>query len=184
MTEALRVVIAAEGGFGAQTAAAVLAEAAYESDKEALYIPNFGVEQRGGVSVAFLQIGDAVPACPKFDSADLAVALNRRAVSRLARYVGAHTTFIYDEALAAEAAPFRAAGARLIAVPALDYARRECGGRGGNLVMAGLIVALTEIVPVEAVRSVLKRRYGSGAMADANLKALRFGLGYDGGDIE
>ena len=128
MTEALRVVIAAEGGFGAQTAAAVLAEAAYESDKEALYIPNFGVEQRGGVSVAFLQIGDAVPA--------------------------------------------------------LDYARRECGGRGGNLVMAGLIVALTEIVPVEAVRSVLKRRYGSGAMADANLKALRFGLGYDGGDIE
>ena len=53
-----KIVLAGEGGQGVQSIAKILVEAGYEANKEILYIPNFGVEQRGGVSVAFCQIGD------------------------------------------------------------------------------------------------------------------------------
>ena len=53
-----RIVLAGEGGQGVQSIAKILVEAGYEAGKEILYIPNFGVEQRGGVSIAFCQVAD------------------------------------------------------------------------------------------------------------------------------
>ena len=44
-----KIVLAGEGGQGVQSIAKILVEAGYEAGKEVLYIPNFGVEQRGGV---------------------------------------------------------------------------------------------------------------------------------------
>ena len=46
-----KIVLAGEGGQGVQSIAKILVEAGYEAGKQVLYIPNFGVEQRGGVSV-------------------------------------------------------------------------------------------------------------------------------------
>ena len=51
-----KIVLAGEGGQGVQSVAKILVEAGYEAGKQILYIPNFGVEQRGGVSIAFCQI--------------------------------------------------------------------------------------------------------------------------------
>ena len=48
-----KIVLAGEGGQGVQSIAKILVEAGYEAGKQILYIPNFGVEQRGGVSIAF-----------------------------------------------------------------------------------------------------------------------------------
>ena len=53
-----KIVLAGEGGQGVQSIAKILVEAGYEAGKQILYIPNFGVEQRGGVSIAFCQIAD------------------------------------------------------------------------------------------------------------------------------
>ena len=53
-----KIVLAGEGGQGVQSIAKILVEAGYEAGKQILYIPNFGVEQRGGVSIAFCQISD------------------------------------------------------------------------------------------------------------------------------
>jgi 2-oxoglutarate ferredoxin oxidoreductase subunit gamma len=50
----IKIALAGEGGQGVQSIAEILAEAANEGGKNALYIPNFGVEQRGGVSIAFV----------------------------------------------------------------------------------------------------------------------------------
>ena len=56
-----------------QSIAQILAEAAYDEGKNALYIPNFGVEQRGGVSIAFLQIGEGQIGAPRFVEADILI---------------------------------------------------------------------------------------------------------------
>ena len=50
--------------------------------QESLYIPNFGVEQRGGVSVAYVQIGNDAIGAPKFEIGDIVVALSERAIYR------------------------------------------------------------------------------------------------------
>ena len=86
-----KIMLAGEGGQGVQSVAAILSEAAYAAGKEVMYIPNFGVEQRGGVSIAFMQISDEVIGSPKFDDADIIVALSDRAIERVQMYVNPNT---------------------------------------------------------------------------------------------
>ena len=65
----IRIALAGEGGQGVQAIAEIMAEAAYNQNMQTIYIPNFGLEQRGGVS-------DSLPSqrlahrAPKFNKAD------------------------------------------------------------------------------------------------------------------
>ncbi len=96
MPELTRIALAGEGGQGVQVVGEILAEAAYEAGKEAIYIPNFGVEQRGGVSIAFVQISDKQIGSPKFKKADLLVVLSPRGVERTKSFLTHETKYIYD----------------------------------------------------------------------------------------
>lgn len=97
----VKIAIAGEGGQGVQSIGDILAEAGNEEGKEALYIPNFGVEQRGGVSLAFVQISDEQIGSPKFQHGDIVIALSERAVARTKQYVTGDTLFVYDSSLIA-----------------------------------------------------------------------------------
>ncbi len=96
MPELTRIALAGEGGQGVQVVGEILAEAAYEAGKEAIYIPNFGVEQRGGVSIAFVQISDQQIGSPKFKKADLLVVLSTRGVDRTKSFLTPDTKYVYD----------------------------------------------------------------------------------------
>jgi 2-oxoglutarate ferredoxin oxidoreductase subunit gamma len=99
MARPVRIVVAGEGGQGVQSIAEILASAAYGLGKEALYIPNFGVEQRGGVSIAFVQISESHIGAPKFQIADILIPLSPRSVVRTKQYAGNETVYIYDNSL-------------------------------------------------------------------------------------
>lgn len=103
MAKVVKIALAGEGGQGVQSIAEILAEAANECGKNALYIPNFGVEQRGGVSIAYVQISDGVIGAPKFQKADILVSLSPRAVRRTQMHAGVDTIYIYDNSLIQEA---------------------------------------------------------------------------------
>ena len=102
MAKVTKIALAGEGGQGVQSIAEILAEAANEMGKNALYIPNFGVEQLGGVSIAFVQISDGQIGAPKFLEADILIPLSPRAVKRTKMHAGSHTVYIYDNSLIAE----------------------------------------------------------------------------------
>ncbi|HHT49656.1 MAG TPA: pyruvate oxidoreductase subunit gamma [Firmicutes bacterium] len=92
-----KIIIAGEGGQGVQSIGELLAEAAFRSGKQALYIPNFGVEQRGGVSVAYVQIADGAIGAPKFQKADLLAVLSKRAAERTKGYLRPGSIYLYDQ---------------------------------------------------------------------------------------
>lgn len=81
-----KIAAAGEGGQGVQALAETLALAAYRAGLKSLYIPNFGIEQRGGVSLAFVQISPESIGSPKFLQADLVAALSPRALRRSEQY--------------------------------------------------------------------------------------------------
>ncbi|HYH02717.1 MAG TPA: 2-oxoacid:acceptor oxidoreductase family protein [Bacillota bacterium] len=91
-----KIVLAGEGGQGVQLVGELLAETAYISNLESIYIPNFGVEQRGGVSIAFVQISQTPIGAPKFQKADLLVVLSPRSVERTKGYIKNDTFYLYD----------------------------------------------------------------------------------------
>ncbi|HMM22848.1 MAG TPA: 2-oxoacid:acceptor oxidoreductase family protein [Selenomonadales bacterium] len=103
MAKVVKIALAGEGGQGVQSIAEILAEAANEEGKNALYIPNFGVEQRGGVSIAYVQISDGAIGAPKFQRADILIPLSPRAVKRTKMHAGRETVYIYDNSLVQEA---------------------------------------------------------------------------------
>ncbi len=103
MAKVVKIALAGEGGQGVQSIAEILAEAANEEGKQALYIPNFGVEQRGGVSIAYVQISDGQIGAPKFVKADILIPLSPRAVKRTQGHAGKETVYIYDNSLVQQA---------------------------------------------------------------------------------
>lgn len=102
MAKVIKIAVAGEGGQGVQSIAQILAESAYDEGKNALYIPNFGVEQRGGVSIAFLQISDGPIGAPRFIEADILIPVSPRAVKRTKMHAGKNTVYIYDNSLIQE----------------------------------------------------------------------------------
>lgn len=93
----MKILIAGEGGQGVQTAAKILAKAAFIEGKNVLYIPNFGVEQRGGVSIAFVVIDKNPISYPKFEKADILVVLSSKIKDRVQRYQGSKTKLIEEK---------------------------------------------------------------------------------------
>ncbi len=135
-----RILIAGEGGQGVQTIAKILAKAAYRSGKKVVNLPNFGVEQRGGVSLAFIQISDEEVAYPKFQLADVAVILARRAVPRVARHIEKKTLILFDNSIISEK-ELEDFKVEKIAVPASFMAKEKLTPRVFNMIILGAIAA-------------------------------------------
>ncbi|NMA92157.1 MAG: pyruvate oxidoreductase subunit gamma [Firmicutes bacterium] len=91
-----KVVAAGEGGQGVQSMAESLALAGYREGWKALYMPNFGIEQRGGVSLAYVQLSRAEIGSPKFLTANLVIVFSRRSLERCRQYIGSRTAILYD----------------------------------------------------------------------------------------
>ncbi len=102
----MKILLAGEGGQGVQLAAETLAKAAFLEGKSATLIPNFGVEQRGGVSLAFVIIEAAGRQIlyPKFSQADVAAIFCDRALIRAKAHLGPKTKVIYGPAMAGQPA--------------------------------------------------------------------------------
>lgn len=90
----LKILFAGEGGQGVQVAAQILAQAAFKEGKKVSYIPNFGVEQRGGFSLAFLIIDERPIAYPKFAIADIAAVFSKDSLKRVKEHLGKKTKII------------------------------------------------------------------------------------------
>ncbi len=90
----MKILIAGEGGQGVQTIAKILAKSAFLEDKEVTYIPNFGVEQRGGASIAFVTIQTAPIHYPKFKEADILAILTEKVLSRVKQHQGKKTKLL------------------------------------------------------------------------------------------
>ncbi|AEF92940.1 Pyruvate/ketoisovalerate oxidoreductase [Desulfotomaculum nigrificans CO-1-SRB] len=176
MAKATKILLAGEGGQGVQSVAEIIAAAANAEGREALYIPNFGVEQRGGVSIAYLQIADEPIGAPKFDKADILIALSDRAVRRCKQYVGSETVYVYDASIEGveNDLPKEGEAKKVLAIPALEISKNELHPRVFNVVIMGAVVAATNVVPVEAAKAAIEKKLGYKFEQNPKLRELNF----------
>ena len=172
----LKIIVAGEGGQGVQSIGELLAEAAFQAGKQALYIPNFGVEQRGGVSVAYVQIAEEAIGAPKFLYADLLAVLSKRAAERTKGYIKPGTIYLYEEsALAAPVIDDQAVGiqgyetvapegfAKMVGAaaapassPPVDPSIRSVGIRAAQTAKAELTPRVFNIIVLGAITKLIK----------------------------
>jgi len=174
MATITNIVIAGVGGQGVQAVAEILAEAAYEEGREALYIPNFGVEQRGGVSVAFLQISDGPIAAPKFEKGDIVVALSGRSVPRTKHYVGPETVFVYDTMAEPSPEDLPQEARQVLAIPGVETAKKELHPRVFNVLIMGAVIGATGVVEVDSAKKAIEKRLGYKFAKDPKLRELNY----------
>lgn len=170
----LRIALAGEGGQGVQSIAEILAEAAYNENQQALYIPNFGLEQRGGVSIAFLQFSDKRIGAPKFQKADIVIALSERAVDRTLVYSGRETLYVYDSSFKVGPEDLPGEAKQVIGLPAIDTANNELHPRVFNIIIMGAVIGLSNVVSFEAAKEALEHKLSYKFEKDPKLRELNF----------
>lgn len=167
----LKLLIAGEGGQGVQTIAEVFAAASHHEGDSATYIPNFGVEQRGGISLAFVCISEIKPIVyPKFEKADILVVLCERAIPRTIRYIGPDTIYIYDSSqIRKQKVPIRVCKGgtcpypyfackynKIFAIPAAEIAKQKLSSRVFNVLILGVVLTFAHIVAFKEVEEALE----------------------------
>lgn len=180
MAKVVKIALAGEGGQGVQSVAQIMTNAANDEGKEALYIPNFGVEQRGGVSIAFCQISDERIGAPKFEIGDIVIALSDRAVVRTQQYVGPKTIFIYDASIEQVEEYLPTDGAKVLAIPALKISKEELHPRVFNVMILGAALQATGVLTLDQAKKALEKKLGykfeqNPKLRELNHKALERG---------
>lgn len=170
----IKIALAGEGGQGVQSIAEILAEAAYNENQQTIYIPNFGLEQRGGVSIAFIQFSDKRIGAPKFNKADVVIALSERAVERTTGYSDQNTLFVYDSGFKVGAEELPKEAKKIIGIPAVDTANHELHPRVFNIIIMGAVIGLTNVVSFKAAKEALEHKLAYKFEKNPDLRELNF----------
>ncbi len=153
----IKILIAGNGGQGVQTSAKILAQAVFQSGRHASFIPNYGLEQRGGMSLAYLQISDEEIAYPRFAKPDILVMISEEVKERVKQYIFSDIQ-IWD-------------------IKKMPHAE---AGRPNMFFLGRLTKILSEkkILSAEQVRAGILAKLGQKSGLEENLKAFEAGLSF------
>ena len=170
----IKIALAGEGGQGVQSVAEIIAEAAYNEKKQTIYIPNFGLEQRGGVSIAFIQVSDTRIGAPKFNKADVVMALSERAIERTAAYCDENTLFVYDSSFKINKEDMPKKAKRIIGLPAIETANQKLHPRVFNIIIMGAVIGLINVVNFDSAKEALEHKLGYKFEENPELRTLNY----------
>jgi 2-oxoglutarate ferredoxin oxidoreductase subunit gamma len=140
-----KIILAGEGGQGVQSIALAFTRAAYHAGLNVAYMPNYGVEQRGGVSLGFLQLGSGIIGFPKFKKADILIVMCERAVERTRMYVGKETLYLFDSDLISSK-KLADIHSQKLPIPATSIATQKLEPKVFNMILAGALFSEIKIV--------------------------------------
>ncbi len=93
----IKILLSGDGGQGVQLMADIFGRAVFASGLHVTSIENYGLEQRGGVSLNFLQISDKKIVYPKFSKPNILLILSEQARKRTKRYENAECRILNIE---------------------------------------------------------------------------------------
>ncbi len=170
-------ILAGFGGQGLLFAGTVLARAAVIEGLEALWIPSYGPEMRGGTAFCTVIVGDRPIGSPVVDRADAAVVLNPPSLARFEPIVHEGGLLVVNTTLI-EAEPQRT-DIEWVAVPCTRLARQAGDDKLVSVVALGALIARRPLVGPASIRTaleaILSRKRPE--ILDADLAA--FQAGYD-----
>lgn len=172
MSQKLNILIIGEGGQGVQKIGEILARAAFSCGFKSAYIPNFTVQQRGGVSSAFVKIYTEPIIYPKFKYADCILALSNCSVKIAKNFSTRDTRIIYNSSLAKDESfkEHKIKYKEKIAIPATDLAKK-ISERTFNIIMLGKIISEIKIIDFKTIQKELEEIFKDKYKKNQKLKA-------------
>lgn len=141
------IICAGIGGQGALTLGMILAEAAAMQGKNVTYVPEYGSQMRGGDACVKLKVSDEDIINPYMERVNLMVALHTQPLPQYMGMLENGATIIAENELAHELEVPE--NINVTFIPANKIAQDMGNPRGMNAVMAGAVVAFTDMFPYE-----------------------------------
>lgn len=159
----IKILIAGEGGQGVQSLAYILTRALFKAGLEVSFVPNYGLEQRGGMSLAYIQVSNKKIVYPRFNRPDLLILMAESARPRVAKLISQTQQVLETE-------PHKEL-LKENKLPAHTY----------NMLTLGIlakILADKKIIKTEEIRNEIKSKLGKKLGLEDNLKAFEVGTGF------
>lgn len=176
-----KILIAGEGGQGVQTISKILLDILNNKNFEISFVPNYGVEQRGGVSLGYIKFGKENIYYPKFLKADIMIVLSERAFKRADDYINKDSIVIYNTDLVKSQNIKKIKNSYGFQ---FDKLSKELGsGRVMNMIVLGTIIkTIKEYVDIKdaqkSINHILEDKYiKNPELKILNEKAIEMGYG-------
>lgn len=166
-----KILIAGEGGQGVQTISKILLDILNTKDYQISFVPNYGVEQRGGVSMGYIQFGKDTIYYPKFLKADIMIILSERAFKRADDYINKDSIVIYNTDLIKDPEIKKIKNSHGFA---FDKLSKEVGSqRVMNMIVLGAIIkTIKDFVDIKDAQKSIDHKFESKYAQKPELKVL------------
>lgn len=163
------------GGQGVMVLGQLVAYGAISEGKFVTWLPSYGPEMRGGTANCGVTVSDREIGSPFVGRADVVVALNQPSLDKYEKVVRPDGVLIYNSNMA-EYVPSRK-DIRVIPIGASLVARELGNERAVNVIILGVITAISDFISDDTARKVIKEKLGAKKpeLLESNLKAYERG---------
>ena len=175
-----QILIAGFGGQGILFSGKFLAYEGLIDEKEVSWLPSYGPEMRGGTANCSIIISDEKIGSPIVDKPDILIAMNTPSFDKYIDEVRPGGQVFVDSSLINKKTDRKDIEAYYI--PATKLASDENLSGLANMIMIGLMIAKTDIIPNENIEKAMKKVVSAKKqnLFDLNMKAVDFGFNYKG----
>ena len=172
--------IAGHGGQGIVLFSGLLVHAAVRSGERISVLPSYGSAMRGGTCNCQIRISDGTIASPYVSSPDIVVAMNQPSYEAFGPTLRAGGLLLFDRALVANPEALEPdADVQRVGAPMTKIAADLGNDRMANLVAAGVLIGLTDLLDPQAIRDSIPEIFAHRPkLIEPNLAAFDAGLAH------
>ncbi|MBV7275486.1 2-oxoacid:acceptor oxidoreductase family protein [Clostridium sp. PL3] len=168
--------VAGFGGQGVMTLGKFLASATCDStDKNVTFFPSYGAEQRGGTANCFVVISDEMIGAPLGDVMDDLIVMNEPSLDRFIGTLKEEGTLFINSSIVKKEIARK--DIKVISAPVTELALEMGNAKVLNVIMLGVYVGFTDIIPEEVMLNTIIKKLGKKAsLIPINKEAFEKGL--------
>ena len=170
------LLVAGFGGQGVMLLGKLLSNCACENtDKNVTFFPSYGAEQRGGTANCYVVISDDMIGAPVSDSMEDLIVMNEPSLRRfLGKLKPGGNLFVNSSIVHGF---IEREDIHVVEVPVTEMALEMGNAKVLNLIMLGVYVGYTQILPPELLLETIEKKLGKKAqLIPLNKEAFRKGL--------
>lgn len=171
----LKIIIAGFGGQGVMVTGKLLGYAACDTGKKAMFLPQYGPEQRGGTASCTVILSDDEVGSPIVGKADVLMVFNQPSLEKfLPRLKEGGTLFANSTLCDTSSVP---KDIKIVALPVDDLAKEMGSRQVANIIMTGAFVMETGIFTEKELQNTVKHILGKKpALIELNEAAVKKGV--------
>ncbi|WP_411681155.1 2-oxoacid:acceptor oxidoreductase family protein [Clostridium thailandense] len=168
--------VAGFGGQGVMTLGKFLASATCDStDKNVTFFPSYGAEQRGGTANCFVVISNEMIGAPLGDVMDDLIVMNEPSLDRFIGTLKEGGTLFINSSIVNKEITRK--DIKVVSAPVTELALEMGNAKVLNVIMLGVYIGFTNIIPEEVMLDTIVKKLGKKAtLIPMNKEAFEKGL--------